>query len=64
MKTEGIAGFYRGVTPTIPTLFLYNSTLFTSFGFALDKLSDKNQATYNLSHIALAGVSFLFVILL
>jgi solute carrier family 25 carnitine/acylcarnitine transporter 20/29 len=55
-RLDGIRGFYRGVLPTIPSLALYNSTLFASFGYILDRVHVKNEP-YSASNVAFAAVS-------
>jgi hypothetical protein len=31
-RTEGISGFYRGLSPTLPGVFMYNAALFAAYG--------------------------------
>ena len=52
---RSLRDLYRGVTPTLPGLFLYNSTLFAAFGQASNLLWSPSDARPSISRIAAAG---------
>lgn len=51
----GLNALYRGVTPSIPTLLLYNSVLFSTFGTAVDMLNKDSSSPFHYRNIAMAG---------
>jgi solute carrier family 25 carnitine/acylcarnitine transporter 20/29 len=54
VRNEGVSSLYRGVAPTAMSMLVYNSSLFASFGFVLDRVS-KSKSESSLHHVALAG---------
>lgn len=50
-------GFYRGVSVSVPGLFLYNTLLFTSYQWACSKSSEHQTTQLSIFNIGLAGVS-------
>lgn len=57
LKQEGLIGIYKGVTPTLPGVFAYNSVLFASFGQATNIFVDPTSPVFapTVAQIAVAG---------
>eukprot|EP00474_Spongospora_subterranea_P010337 CRZ10795.1 hypothetical protein [Spongospora subterranea] len=55
IANEGFRSLYRGIAITVPGIFVYNTTLFATFGFVYDRQVSSCHGSPTIQQLAIAG---------